>query len=45
MLTTELIASEIRRGNVSRLVELRGDLRRLLLKLLGPTGLDLETGV
>ena len=44
MLTTELIASEIRRGNVSRLVELRGDLRRLLLKLLGPTGLDLETG-
>jgi AcrR family transcriptional regulator len=45
MVTTELIASEIRRGNVSRLVELRGDLRRLLLKLLGPTGLDLETGV
>jgi AcrR family transcriptional regulator len=44
MLTTELIASEIRRGNVSRLVELHGDLRRLLLKLLGPTGLDLETG-
>jgi AcrR family transcriptional regulator len=45
MLTTELIASEIRRGNVGRLIELRGDLRRLLLKLLGPAGLELEIGV
>jgi AcrR family transcriptional regulator len=44
MVTTELIASEIRRGNVARLIELRGDLRRLLLKLLGPAGLELETG-
>ena len=44
MLTTELITSEIRRGNVGRLFELRGDLRRLLLKLLGPTGLELEHG-
>jgi AcrR family transcriptional regulator len=44
MVTTELIASEIRRGNVSRLIELRGDLRRLLMKLLGPTGLELEIG-
>jgi AcrR family transcriptional regulator len=44
MLTTELIASEIRRGNVGRLIELRGDLRRLLLKLLGPAGLELEIG-
>ena len=42
MLTTGLIASEIRRGNVGRLIELRGDLRRLLLKLLGPAGLELE---
>jgi AcrR family transcriptional regulator len=45
MVTTELIASEIRRGNLSRLTELRDDLRRLLLKLLGPTGLNLEIGV
>jgi len=45
MLTTELIASEIRRGNVGRLTDLRGDLRRLLMKLLGPAGLDLEIGV
>ena len=44
MVTTELIASEIRRGNVDRLVNLRGDLRRLLLKLLGPAGLELELG-
>ncbi|MFZ0385568.1 MAG: TetR/AcrR family transcriptional regulator [Solirubrobacteraceae bacterium] len=42
MLTTELIASEIRRGNVGRLIDLRADLRRLLMKLLGPAGLDLE---
>jgi AcrR family transcriptional regulator len=42
MLTTELIASEIRRGNVGRLIELRADLRRLLLKLLGPAGRELE---
>jgi AcrR family transcriptional regulator len=42
MVTTELIASEIRRGNVGRLIELRDDLRRLLLKLLGPAGLELE---
>ena len=41
---TELIASEIRRGNVDRLVNLRDDLRRLLLKLLGPAGLELELG-
>ena len=40
MVTTELIASEIRQGNVGRLIELRGDLRRLLLKLLGPAGLE-----
>jgi AcrR family transcriptional regulator len=44
MATTELIASEIRRGNVGRLVNLRSDLRRLLMKLLGPSGLELETG-
>jgi hypothetical protein len=44
MVTTELIASEIRRGDVSRLIELRGDLRRLLMKLLGPAGLELELG-
>jgi AcrR family transcriptional regulator len=44
MLTTELIASEIRRGNVGRLVGLRDDLRRLLLKLLGPSGRELELG-
>lgn len=44
MVTTELIASEIRRGNVGRLVNLRDDLRRLLLKLLGPSGLALENG-
>jgi AcrR family transcriptional regulator len=44
VVTTELIASEIRRGNVARLIELRGDLRRLLLKLLGPSGLELEIG-
>jgi len=44
MLTTELIASEIRRGNVGRLVNLRGDLRRLLMKLIGPSGLELELG-
>jgi AcrR family transcriptional regulator len=42
MITTELIASEIRRGNVGRLTSLRGDLRRLLMKLLGPAGLELE---
>ena len=44
VVTTELIASEIRRGNVGRLTCLRGDLRRLLMKLLGPAGLDLELG-
>jgi AcrR family transcriptional regulator len=42
VVTTELIAAEIRHGNVSRLVSLRGDLRRLLMKLLGPSGLELE---
>ena len=43
MLTTELIASEIRGGNVGRLTELHRELRRLLMKLLGPAGLALET--
>jgi len=44
MVMTEMIASEIRRGNVGRLTDLRADLRRLLLKLLGPASLELETG-
>jgi hypothetical protein len=44
VVTTELIATEIRRGNVGRLVSLSGDLRRLLMKLLGPSGLELELG-
>ena len=44
MVTTEMIASEIRRGNVGRLTDLRVDLRRLLMKLLGPAALELETG-
>jgi AcrR family transcriptional regulator len=42
MVVTEVIASEIRRGNVGRLTELRDDLRRLLLKLLGPAAIELE---
>jgi AcrR family transcriptional regulator len=42
IVTTELIASEIRRGNVDRLTELRDDVRRLLLKLLGPGAIELE---
>jgi AcrR family transcriptional regulator len=42
IVVTELIASEIRRGNGNRLVELRDDLRRLLLKLLGPAAIVLE---
>ena len=42
VVTTELIASEIRRGNVERLTELRDDVRRLLLKLLGPSAIELE---
>ena len=44
MVMTEMIASEIRRGNVGRLTDLRVDLRRLLMKLLGPAALELETG-
>jgi AcrR family transcriptional regulator len=42
IVTTELIASEIRRGNVNRLTELHDDVRRLLLKLLGPDAIALE---
>jgi AcrR family transcriptional regulator len=42
IVTTELIASEIRRGNVDRLIELRDHVRRLLLKLLGPDVIELE---
>jgi AcrR family transcriptional regulator len=42
MVVTEVIASEIRRGNAGRLTELRDDLRRLLLKLLGPAAIELE---
>jgi len=42
ILTTELIASEIRHGNIDHLADLRPDLHRLLLKLLGPSGVELE---
>lgn len=42
IVTTELIASEIRRGNVDHLIELRDHVRRLLLKLLGPAVIELE---
>jgi hypothetical protein len=42
IVVTELIASEIRRGNGGRLTALRDDLRRLLLKLLGPGAIELE---
>jgi AcrR family transcriptional regulator len=42
IVTTELIAFEIRRGNVDRLTELHDDVRRLLLKLLGPDAIALE---
>jgi AcrR family transcriptional regulator len=42
VVTTELIAFEIRRGHVDRLTELRDDVRRLLLKLLGPGAIELE---
>ncbi len=39
---TELIAAEIRAGNAEQLPQLHDDLRRLLLKLLGPTAIALE---
>jgi AcrR family transcriptional regulator len=42
VVTTELIASAIRSGNVERLTQLRDDVRRLLLKLLGPGAIELE---
>jgi AcrR family transcriptional regulator len=42
IVTTELIAFEIRHGNVDRLIELHDDVRRLLLKLLGPDAVALE---
>jgi AcrR family transcriptional regulator len=42
IVVTELIASEIRGGNVDRLTALRDDVRRLLLKLLGPGAIELE---
>ena len=42
LVTAELIAFEIRRGNVERLTELRDDVCRLLLKLLGPGAIELE---
>ena len=42
MVVAELIASEIRGGNVDRLTALRDDVRRLLLKLLGPGAIELE---
>ena len=42
IVTTELIALEIRRGHVDRLTELHDDVRRLLLKLLGPDPIELE---
>src|ERR1700744_35694 len=42
IVVTELIAAEIRRGNGGRLISLRDDLRRLLLKLLGPGAIELE---
>jgi AcrR family transcriptional regulator len=43
IVVTELIASEIRRGNVARLTELREDCRRLLMKILGPGAIELES--